>query len=701
MSFHVSGGSGPDSVEILPLGSGSEVGRSCVVVSYMGKRIMFDCGIHPARNGLDSLPLFDDVDASTIDIVLVTHFHLDHCGALPYFCNETTFTGKVFMTHPTKAFYRMVIQDFVKVSASAHDIVTDEWLNTTMARIETIDYHQHVVHNGVRFHAYNAGHVLGAAMFFVEIAGVKILYTGDYSRTPDRHLMGAETPLVSPDILIVESTYGIQVHETREEREGKFTQWVSEVVSAPRGGKCLVPVFALGRAQELLLVLEDYWETHRDLQSVPIYFISSMSKSCTRLYTTYGNMMNDRVKHRAQNPFTFKHIILKKDLKDFVETGPCVVLASPGMLQTGVSRELFERWCGDRRNGIIIAGYCVEGTLAKQVTSRPREITKEDGQVLPLRMESVHVVSFSAHSDFKQTKEFIQSIPELKNIVLVHGNPDAAGKLSDRLISDFADRGMNVYTTINSKVIPITVTPSHHASVVGRIASNIKSGAQDTMQGILISQPDGVKTIVAREELTLYTGLPTCTLRCGVHIPMIKYHSATQVMSYLSTFFAECSLTTLDTASTIMVAKSVEITIKEADTNYSADVLQSTATLFIAWTMSSGTDCLADGICVSLLQLVSGNPTQDETDNTFRLRCAHHFLCQHYTNVVLHLSSGEITFRAVGGAEVVLSSLLHVSCEDEKVRRDVERLTRRMYLALYPLALMESEGLCECPPDLH
>lgn len=133
-----------------------------------------------------------------------------------------------------------------------------------------IDFHQTVETNGIRFQAFRAGHVLGASMFLIEIDGIKILYTGDYSREEDRHLKPAEFPDCEVDVLIVESTYGVRKHESREKREQDFTKHVTEIVS--RGGKCLMPVFALGRAQELLLILNEHWQKHPELAKVPIYY---------------------------------------------------------------------------------------------------------------------------------------------------------------------------------------------------------------------------------------------------------------------------------------------------------------------------------------------------------------------------------------------------------------------------------------------
>lgn len=113
-----------DLVEIIPLGAGQEVGRSCIIVSYLGKRVMLDCGIHPGFSGPASLPFLDEVDLSEIDVMLVTHFHLDHCAAVPYVVGHTNFRGRIFMTHPTKAIVHTLLKDFVKVSRGGGGALT-------------------------------------------------------------------------------------------------------------------------------------------------------------------------------------------------------------------------------------------------------------------------------------------------------------------------------------------------------------------------------------------------------------------------------------------------------------------------------------------------------------------------------------------------------------------------------------------------
>jgi len=428
-----------EELEIQPIGSGCEVGRSCIIIKFQNKKIMLDCGVHPAFSGTTSLPFFDEIEPDDIDLLLITHFHLDHCGALPYFLEKTNFHGECYMTFPTKPIYKLILADYVKVSHSKleESLYNEKDLKNSLEKIKLLDYHQEIEYKGIKFSAFKAGHVLGAAMFLIEISGIKILYTGDYSRESDRHLQPAEIPNKEINVLIVESTYGIHQHENRDEREKNFIKYVDEVVS--RGGKCLLPVFALGRAQELLLILDEYWEANiSKFKDVPIYYASSLANDSISIFKTYintsgGDYVKKKFLKESKNPFDFKHIKSVKteqEMTDIYNDKSCVVFASPGMLQSGLSKNLFEKWCSDKKNGIIITGYCVDKTLARKVLGEPKKIDIGNNKELDLLM-SVKTVTFSAHSDFKHTDEFIQNL-EPKNIVLVHGEAKEMERLRNQ-----------------------------------------------------------------------------------------------------------------------------------------------------------------------------------------------------------------------------------------------------------------------------
>ncbi|KAH9386244.1 cleavage and polyadenylation specificity factor subunit 3 [Nematocida major] len=481
--------------KILPLGAGSEVGRSCVVAKFRGVTIMFDCGVHPAHTGVSSLPFFDLIDPAEIDAILITHFHLDHAGALPYFTERSSFKGKVFMTHPTRAIFRWLLNDYVRVSnvSSDNDLFTEKELSQCYEKIIPIDYGQEIKIKNATVIAYNAGHVLGAAMFLVKSADTSLLYTGDYSTEEDRHLKAAAVPPVAVDILISEATYGVQCHQSKEEREARFVTGVSEVVK--RGGKCLLPVFALGRAQELLLILDEFWESRKDLHGIPILYASALAKRFMAVYQTYLNMMNDRIQEMAEisNPFHFKHVQSIKNIEAYEDRGPCVMMASPGMLQNGLSRDLFEMWCGDKRNGCIIPGYCVEGTLAKDLLCEPDEITSLKGSRLVVR-SSIDYVSFSAHVDFLQNAEFIEGC-KAGEIVLVHGEASEMSRLKSALLHRSETRGESI----------VIHTPRNGESVQVQGAGEISVkylgvDAPEEFTGFVHVSEDGKVSVVEREK---------------------------------------------------------------------------------------------------------------------------------------------------------------------------------------------------------
>ncbi|KGO74963.1 Pre-mRNA 3'-end-processing endonuclease polyadenylation factor C-term [Penicillium italicum] len=552
-----------DELAFYCLGGGNEVGRSCHIVEYKGKTVMLDAGMHPAKEGFSALPFFDEFDLSTVDVLLISHFHVDHSSALPYVLSKTNFKGRVFMTPATRAIYKWLIQDNVRVSntSSSSDqrttLYTERDHLSTLPMIETIDFYTTHTINGIRITPYPAGHVLGAAMFKIDIAGLVTLFTGDYSREEDRHLIPAAVPSGTKiDVLITESTFGISSNPPRLEREAALMKSITSVLN--RGGRVLMPVFALGRAQELLLILDEYWETHPELQKFPIYYIGNMARRCMVVYQTYIGAMNDNIKRLFRQrmaeaeasgnksvsvgPWDFRFVRSLRSLERFDDVGGCVMLASPGMLQTGTSRELLERWAPSDRNGVVMTGYSVEGTMAKGLLNEPDQIpavmskvstghgrgrvpgvNDEDQKVMIPRRCTVDEVSFAAHVDGVENRTFIEEVGA-PVVILVHGEKHQMMRLKSKLLSLNADKAVKVkvYTPANCDEVRIPFRKDKIAKVVGKLAELAPPSENDDAQlmaGVLVQNGFNL-SLMAPDDLQEYAGLTTTTITCKQHITL-------------------------------------------------------------------------------------------------------------------------------------------------------------------------------------
>merc|ERR1719401_2566900 len=642
---------------------------------------MFDCGIHPAHSGMSTLPYFDHINPAEVDLLLVTHFHLDHSGAVPYFVNRTEFKGKVFMTHPTRPICRMLWHDYARVSkiAAEDQIFAEKDIDQIMDRIELMDYHEERQYRGIKFSCHQAGHVLGACMFMINIGGIRILYTGDYSREQDRHLPQAEIPAVRVHVLIVESTYGVMTHEPREQREHRFTNSVHQIVR--QGGKCLLPVFALGRAQEILLMLEDYWERNSDLHGIPIYYNSPMAQKCLRIFETYTNMCSDSVQeqaNRCNNPWRLKYIKNMPERHDFAaqeaELGACVVLAAPGMMQSGASRELFEAWAPDKRNGIIVTGYSVKETLAHDLKAEPDTVTMTDGRKIPVRA-TIKFIAFSAHSDYNQTSEFIQKL-KANVVVLVHGEEYEMNRMRTKLREEYPD--LNACAPQNCQTVALRVPMDRSADAVGQIAEELTSGAKRTkteVSGLLVEESNGSRMLLNPDDLAEFTTLSACT------VEQSQRFAFPLSLSVLARALREIydDITVADGC--LCVCDCVRAVLSQQ-------------VLSITWQASPITDLVADSVALTAIELTR-SPTavqalQSPEDagareaRLFRVLCT--YLHQGFGVLQLDEEAQIAKFEVDGSHVAVDFPSRAVECDNEALKERVRSCLRRCETALRPLA---------------
>lgn len=362
------------------------------------------------------------------------------------------------MTHPTKAIVPILLDDYRKLTSERKgetNFFTETNVKDCMKKVTGVNINETIqVDEDLEIRAYYAGHVLGAAMFFARVAGkFSVLYTGDYNMTPDRHL-GAATidHKIRPDLLITETTYATTIRGSKRMREGNLLKKVHKTVS--QGGKVLIPVFALGRAQELCILIDTYWE--RMGLKVPVYFSAGLTEKANVYYELFINWTNQKIKDTfvKRNMFDFKHIKPLSSVNELDRPGPVVLFATPGMLHAGIALDAFKKWCGSDLNMCILPGYCTPGTVGNKVLNG-KKLIQVDGQNLNVRC-SIESLSFSAHADSKGILQLIQQC-EPGNVMLVHGEKHKMAILKQKIISDFS---IPVFDPANGEVVALNLLPS-------------------------------------------------------------------------------------------------------------------------------------------------------------------------------------------------------------------------------------------------
>jgi len=433
-------------VRVTALGGFHEVGRSAVLVETQESRVLLDTGVNPSVSfGERMYPKLDleQLNLEDVDAVVVTHAHLDHSGMIP-FLFKYGYEGPVYATPPTRDIMALLQLDLLDVASkegrplpySAKE-VRKELLHTI-----TLDYEEVTdIAPDIRLTFYNAGHIVGSAMAHLHIGdGIhNLVYTGDYKYARTRLLDRAADQFPRVDTLISETTYGAQSQPTREESELQMIELVTRTMN--RGGRVLIPVLAVGRGQEIMLIINNAIK-NKLIPQVPVY-VSGLVDEVTAIHNAYPESLSrevrDQILYRDENPFTsefFKRIEGYRE--DIAKGEPSIILATSGMLNGGSSLEFFKDMAFDSRNTLIFVSYQAEGTLGRKLRDGAKEVqlVDRDGRVqnIKVEMEVNAVEGFSGHSDRNQLKRFMENIsPRPKNIVLNHGEPNAISSFAHLL----------------------------------------------------------------------------------------------------------------------------------------------------------------------------------------------------------------------------------------------------------------------------
>jgi len=425
-------------VRITTLGGVQEVGRSAFLLQTRESSVLLDCGVNPGSSRpFEAFPRFDhpSFELESLDAVVISHAHLDHCGLVP-FLYKYGYDGPVYCSAPTSNMMTLLQLDYLDVAGKQGVTPHYDQKDVRECVLHTIPLRYGVVTDiapDIRLTLHNAGHILGSSIAHLHVGeGLhNLVYTGDYKYARTMLLEAATTEFPRVETIITESTYGgpDDIMPSRLEAEERLTAIVNETLE--RKGKVLIPVPAVGRAQEIMLILDGYMR--RGLMKEAPVFIEGMISEATAIHTAYpeylGREVRHSILHEEVNPFQSDYFTIVEHpsvRQDIIDGEPCIIMATSGMLEGGPVIEYFKSLAGDPKNTIIFVSYQIEGTMGKRVQKGLNEVTMmgTDGKLDVVRA-ALHVESiegFSGHSDRRQIISYLTHLqPKPERVIVCHG----------------------------------------------------------------------------------------------------------------------------------------------------------------------------------------------------------------------------------------------------------------------------------------
>src|SRR5215210_8972575 len=437
-------------VYIFCLGGVKQVGRSCFIVMTSESKIMLDCGINPGENNaIDAYPRIDwfDFKLEDLDAIIISHAHIDHQGFLPTLF-KYGYDGPVYCTEPTLPLMNLLQLDSVKISQNNGVYCPYEIrdINEIIKHCITLPYGKPTdISPDTTITLNNAGHIMGSATVHLNISGAhNILYSGDYKYARTQLLDGALSIYPRVETLITESTYGNSTDVMPEQYivYRTFTDNINRTLTG--GGKVLLPVPAVGRAQEIMLVMAKEMKEGRLIES-PIY-IEGMISEASAIHMSYAHYLGSDVRKSVSqgiNPFQSEYFTVISGYgkcDDILnDENPAIVMATSGMLEGGPSVEYFKELAPTQRTKIMFVSYQINGTLGRRVLDGAMsEVSMMDKsskvKVVPVRCQTQKIDGFSGHSDFNQILNFVSRIRP-KRVLVNHGEKSKSENVASAIYS--------------------------------------------------------------------------------------------------------------------------------------------------------------------------------------------------------------------------------------------------------------------------
>ena len=438
-------------VSLLTLGGFGQVGRSCMLLTTPDSKVLIDCGINPgARTPSEAFPRLDwaNISLDELDAIVIGHAHLDHTGFLPVL-TKYGYKGPIYCTEPTLPMMNLIQLDAIKVAGAQGrtPMYAERDVHQIMRQTIGLSYGTVTdISPDIKLVLANAGHILGSASchFHIGNGDHNFVYSGDIKYGKSMLLESADTRFPRVETLLIESTYGAKedIQPTREEVESAFIKSVNEILKG--GGKVLIPIPAVGRAQELMMVIDKYMKSGQLTES-PV-FMEGMIQEATAIHEAHPEYLERSLKQKIletdDNPFDSEYFtnIEHADGRDepLREDSPCIVIATSGMLEGGPVLEYFRNFAPNPKNKILFVSYQVNGTLGRRVMDGAKQVTimGRDGkvEVVTINAGTEKLEGFSGHSDYNQLMSYVKRLrPKLRRVLVNHGERRKSQNLSSAI----------------------------------------------------------------------------------------------------------------------------------------------------------------------------------------------------------------------------------------------------------------------------
>jgi metallo-beta-lactamase family protein len=442
-------------MKIKFIGAVKEVtGSKHLITTDHGRNILLDCGMFQGK-GLetDAANRNTMIEPKDVDFIILTHAHIDHCGLIPYFYKRG-FRGQVVCTDATRDLCNIMLPDSGFIQENDMEwfnkkrrkqglpvlepIYTEKDARECMSLFLSVAYNRYVyLDNNIKVKFNNTGHLLGSACATIEIDEggemTRIAYTGDIGREYN-YLLRSPEPFPHCDYLITEATYGNRLHSDRSNAEQQLLDIIYHTCVEKRG-KLIIPSFAVSRTQEIVYLLNNFYNEGKLPEKIPVFVDSPLAVNATEIFRMHVNLFNDDVKNVIEydpDPFGFNSLTFIRDINQSkalnARKDPCIIISASGMMEAGRIKHHIANSISNPKNTILAIGYCSPETLGARLLADPRpETISIFGNEYTVAADIYSIDAFSGHGDYSELADYLkcQDPAKIKKTFLVHGDPDA------------------------------------------------------------------------------------------------------------------------------------------------------------------------------------------------------------------------------------------------------------------------------------